>query len=39
MKESLLSLKGKNNTTLVFLLSNCLQVLKSFKTHPLNIIF
>ena len=29
----------KNNTTLVYLLSNCRQVLKLFKTNPLNIIF
>ena len=28
-----------NNTTLVFLLLKCLQLLNSFKTHPLNIIF
>jgi len=27
MKESVLSLKDKNNTILVFLLLNCLQVL------------
>ena len=31
--------EGKSNTTLVYLLSNCRQVLKSFKTNPLNIIF
>ena len=29
----------KNNTALVYLLSNCRQVLKSYKTNPLNIIF
>jgi len=30
MKESVFSLKEKNNTTLVFQLSNCPQVLKLF---------
>jgi len=30
MKESGLSLKAKNNRTLVLLLSNCLQVLTIF---------
>jgi len=30
MKEYVLSLKENNNTTLVFLLSNCLQVLTIF---------
>jgi len=29
----------KNSTTLVYLISNCRQVLNSFKTNPLNIIF
>ena len=38
MKESVLSSKEKNNTTLVFLLLNCHYVLKSFMTDPLNII-
>ena len=31
---------GKSNTTLVFLLSNCSQVLtQDYRTHQLNIIF
>ena len=38
MKVSVLSLKEKSNTTLVYLLSNCPQVLKYFMTNPLNII-
>ena len=38
-KEFCVELVRKNNTTLVFLLSNCPQVLKSFMTDPLNIIF
>jgi len=39
MKESVSSFKENNNTTFVYLLSNCRQVLKIFKTNPLNIIF
>ena len=39
MKESVLSFEEKNNTTLTYLLSNCRQALKSFRTNPLNIIF
>ena len=38
MKEFVLSLKEKN-TQHLFLLSKCPQVLKSFMTDPLNIIF
>ena len=30
MKESVLSFEEKNNTTLVYLLSNCQQVLQIF---------
>ena len=37
--ESMLSLKEKNNTTLIFLLSNWLQVLKLFYDWPVNIMF
>ena len=39
MKNFVLSLKEKNNTTLVFRLSNCPQVLKFFLTDLLNINF
>ena len=40
MKESVMSLKKQNNIiTLVFLLLNCPQVLKSSMTDLLNIIF
>ena len=39
MKESVLSFEEKTNTTLVNVLSNCRQLLKSFMTDPLNIIF
>ena len=38
MKKSVLSLR-QSKTTVVFLHSNCLQVLKSFLTDLLNIIF
>ena len=39
IKESVLSFEEKNNTTLVYLLSNCRQVLQYCKTNPLSIIF
>ena len=39
MKESVLSLKDKNNTTSVFLHSNCLQVLNIFKDSPVKYYF
>ena len=39
MKESVLSLKEKNNTILVFLLSNYLQVLKTFYNLPIRYYF
>ena len=39
MKESVFSFEEKNYTTLVYLLSNCRQVLNIFKTNPLNIMF
>ena len=38
MSESVLSFEEKKNTTLVYLLSNCWQVLNSCKTNPLSII-
>ena len=39
-KESVLSFEEKNDTTLVYLLSNCRQILNTlFKTNPLNISF
>ena len=34
MKESMLSLKEKQNRTLIFLLPNCPQVLKIFYDSP-----
>ena len=39
IKESVLSFEEKNNTTLVYQLSNCRQVLQYCKTNPLSIIF
>ena len=39
MRESVLSLNEKNNTTLVFLLSNCPQVLKIFYDWPIKYYF
>ena len=39
MKESVLSLKEKNNRTLIFLLPNCPQVLKIFYDSPVKYYF
>jgi len=38
-EESVLSFEAKTNRTLVYLLSNCWQVLKVFKINLFNIIF